>query len=98
MLLYNRRGRTKSEKCPVAIADLVLLYNSTQEGLYCPNKNDRSAFDFFALCKGTKADFVNFCKAHKQRICILVHNFRVIRADAEEGDTYINVGGPCGMD
>ncbi len=81
------------EKCPVAIADLVLLYNAAQEGLYIPVKHDRSAFDLFALCPGTKNGFVKFCKAHEQRLRINLHDFRVIRADAEEGDTYINVSG-----
>ena len=37
-LLCNCRGGTKNEKCPVAIADLVLLYNAAQEGLYGPVK------------------------------------------------------------
>jgi hypothetical protein len=92
-LLCDCRGGSKNEKCPVAIADLVLLYNSAQEGLYCPVKNDRSAFDMFALCPGTKNGFVKFCKARKQRLRINMHNFRVLRADAAEGDTYINVGG-----
>jgi hypothetical protein len=59
-------------------------------------KNDRSAFDLFALCLGTKNSFVKFCKAHEQRLRINLHNFRVIRADAAEDDTYINVGGFLG--
>ena len=56
------------EKCPVAIADLVLLYNAAQEGLYGPVKIDRSAFDLFALCPGTKNGCVKFCEAHKQTL------------------------------
>ncbi len=92
-LLCDCRGGSKNEKCSVAIADLVLLYNATQEGLYGPVKNDRSAFDLFALCPGTKKWFVKFCKAHEQRLRLNLHDFRVIRADAAEGDTYINVGG-----
>ena len=92
-LLCDCRGGSKNEKCPVAIEDLVLLYNTEQEGLYCPVKNDRSAFDLFALCLGTKNGFVKFCKADEQRLCINLHNSRVIRADAAEGDTYISVGG-----
>ena len=92
-LLCACRGGSKNEKCPVAIADLVLLYNAAQEGLYGPVKNDRSAFDLFALCLNTKNGFVQICKAHEQRLRLNLHDFRVIRADAEEGDTYINVGG-----
>jgi hypothetical protein len=92
-LLCDCRGGSKNEKCPVAIEDLVLLYNAAQEGLYGPVKNDRSAFDLFALCPGTKNGFVKFCEAHEQRLRLNVHDFRVIRADAAEGDTYINVGG-----
>ncbi len=80
-------------KCPVAIADLVLLYNAAQEGLYGPVKNDRSAFDLFALCQGTKNGFVKVCEAHEQCLRLDLHDFRVIRADAAESDTYINVGG-----
>ena len=88
------RGGKPNEKCPVAIADLVLLYNAAQEGLYGPSKNDRSAFDLFALCPGTKSGFVKFCKAHEQRIRTLLHTFRVLRADAQdEGDTCIHVSG-----
>ncbi len=40
-----------------------------------------------------KKGFVKFCEAHEQRLRLNVHDFRVIRADAAEGDTYINVGG-----
>ena len=48
----------------------------------------------FLLCTGTKAGFFEFCKAHEQRICTLLPDFRVIRADADdEGDTYIHVSG-----
>ena len=90
---YYRGGKT-SEKCPVSIADLVLMYNAAQEGLHGPSKNDRSAFDLFSLCQGTKAGFIKFCKAHEQRIRTLLPDFRVIRANADdEGDTYINVSG-----
>ncbi len=58
-----------------------------------PVKNDRSAFDLFALCLGTKNGIVRFCEAYEQRLRPNVHDFRVIRADAVEGDTYINVAG-----
>ncbi len=62
ILLCVCRGGSKNEKCPVAMEDLVLLYNAAQEGLYGPVKNDRSAFDLFALCPGTKNGFVKLCK------------------------------------
>ncbi len=71
----------------------MLFYNAAQEGLYSTVKNDRSAFDLFALCQGTKSGFVKFCKAHEQRLRLNLHDFRMIRADAADGDTYINVGG-----
>jgi hypothetical protein len=67
-LLCDCRGGSKNEKCHVAIEDLVLLYNAAQEGLYGPVKNDRSEFDLFALCPGTKNGFVKFCEAHAQRL------------------------------
>jgi hypothetical protein len=69
-LLCACRGGSKNEKCPVAIADVVLLllYNAAQEGLYCPVTNDTSAFDLFALCPGIKNDFVKFFNAHEQRL------------------------------
>jgi hypothetical protein len=92
-LLCECRGGTKDEKCLVAVADLVLLYKAAQEGLYGSLKNDRSAFDLFGLCLGTKNGFVKFYKAHEQRLRINLYNFRVIRADAAKGNTYINVGG-----
>jgi hypothetical protein len=71
----------------------VPLYNAAHEGLYGSVKNDRSAFDLFALCPGTKNGFIKVCKAHEQRLRHNLHDFRVIRADADEGDTYINIGG-----
>ncbi len=46
---------------------------------------------------GHKSGFVKFCKAHEQSLRINLHNFRVIQADAAEGDTYINVGGFLGL-
>jgi hypothetical protein len=92
-LLCNSRGGTKNEKCPVAIADLVLLYNAAQEGLYGPVKHDRSAFELVALYQGTKMGFSNFVKPTSNAFALTCRIFRVIRADAEEGDTYINVGG-----
>jgi hypothetical protein len=91
-LLCDCRGRSKNEKCPVAIADLELLYNAAQDGLYDPVKNDRSAFDLFALCQGTKNGFIKFCEAHEQRLRLNLHDFLLIRADAAEGGIYINVG------
>ena len=84
---FALRGGSKNKKCPVAIADLVLLYNTAQEGLYGPVKHDRSAFDLFALCPGTKNGFVKFFEAHEQRLRLNVHDFCVVRADAAEGDT-----------
>ena len=90
-LLCDCRGGSKNEKCPVAIEDLVLLYNAAQEALYGPVKNDSSAFDLFALCPGTKNGFVKFCEAHEQRLRLNVHVFRLIQADAAEGDTSLTL-------
>ncbi len=88
-LLCTCRGGSKNEKCLVTIAGLVHLYNAAQEGLYCPVKNDRSAYHLFALCLGTKKCFVQFCYAHEQRLRINLHNFRVIPADAAEGELVV---------
>ncbi len=49
---------------PLQSPILVLLYNAVQEGLYCASKYERSAFDLFALCLGTKSGFIKICKAH----------------------------------
>jgi hypothetical protein len=54
------QGREANEKCPVEIADFVLLYNAEQEGLY--GASDRSAFDLFELCPGIKSGLSNFVK------------------------------------
>ncbi len=43
----------------------------------------------FALCLGTKNSSVKFCYAHEQRLRINLHNFRVIRADAAEGELVV---------
>ncbi len=51
--------------------------------LYGPVKHNRSAFDLFVLCLGSTNGFVKFCKAHEQRLRLNLHDFRVIRADAE---------------
>ncbi len=82
-LLCDCRGETKNEKCPVAIADLVLLYNAAQAGLYGPVKHDRSAFDLFGLCPGTKNVSVKFYKAHEQRLRLNLHHGCMIFAGFE---------------
>ncbi len=85
-LLCDCRGGSRNEKCPVAFADLVLLYNAAQEGLYCPVKNDRSAFDLFALVlvlyvlapKMVVSNFVKLTSSTFASTCIIFDSFELM--------------------
>ena len=54
--------RGGKDKCPVSIADLVLLYNRAQEGIA---KNDRLGFDGIA---DVKAQWLKYCKPYEKRL------------------------------
>ena len=84
--------RLKSnEKCPIAIADLVLLYNRSMEGLY-KKCGDVLTFDLFAGVPGIKAPFIKFCKAFEKRLRSSVPSHRVIPVN-EEQPTNLDVAG-----
>jgi hypothetical protein len=91
-LLCDCRGGSKNEKCPVAIKDLVLVYNAAQEGLYSPVKNYRSLTCLLYVL-AQKMVLSNFVKLTSNAFALTCIIFCVIPADAAEGDTYINVGG-----
>ena len=85
------RGSAKaSEKCPIAIADLVLMYNRAMEGLY--SKIDPITFDFYAGFPGTKPQFLKYCRVFERRLCSLVQSPRVIPV-IEDHCTSLDVAG-----
>ncbi len=54
------RGGKGNAKCPIAVADLVLLYNKCMEGQY--SKVDVLSFDLYKSCPQLKAQFALYCK------------------------------------
>ncbi len=84
------RGSSKSqEKCPIRIADLVLLHNKATEG---QAKHDPIGFDLFDGIASVKVNFIKFCKRFEQRLRTLVPTHRIILV-VEEYSTDINVPG-----
>ena len=75
---FCRGGKDKS---PVAIADLVLLYNKAQEGIA---KNDRLGFDIFNGIADVKAQWLKYCKPYEKRLDLLVATFRTIPVVEDE--------------
>ncbi len=47
-LLFWCRGCKDKEKCPIAISDIMLVYNQAQDGLYRSCLNDCTAFNSFS--------------------------------------------------
>ena len=76
--MLRRGGSKANEKCPVAIADLVLMHNRCMEGMYGTSKNDILSFDFFAPFPALKAPFIKYCKAFEKRLRQSVPFYRVI--------------------
>ena len=87
-----RGGPKANEKCPVAISDLVLLYNQAQEGLFGACKNDRTVFDFYAALPGMKMQFIKYCKVFETRLRSLVTSPRVIPV-VEDDPTDMSIPG-----
>ena len=75
---FCRGGKDKS---PVAIADLVLMYNKAQEGIA---KNDRLGFDIFNGIADVKAQWLKYCKPYEKRLDLLVATFRTIPVVEDE--------------
>ena len=65
--------RGGKDKCPVAIADLVLLHNKAQEGIA---KTDRLGFDIFNGIAEVKAQWLKYCKPYEKRLDLLVATLR----------------------
>ena len=85
--LRRRGGNRVSDKCPVAIADLVLMYNRCMDGLYGASKTDILSFDFFATMPEMKTQFTKYCKPFEKRLCSLVTSYRVIPVNEEQSTT-----------
>ena len=69
------------DKYPVAIADLVLLYNKAQEGIA---KIDRLGFDIYNGIADVKAQWLKYCKPYEKRLDLLVAMFRTIPVVEDE--------------
>jgi hypothetical protein len=76
-------------KCPVAIADLVLLHNKATEG---QAKNDPLGLNVFETIANLKKTFIKFCKQFEQRLRSNVKLHRVI-AKVEDQSTNIMIPG-----
>jgi len=63
------------------IADFVLIYNQAQDGLYCSDKTDHSAWNVY---EGVKAQFAKHGKVFEHRIRSLLPYHRVIPVQEEE--------------
>ena len=59
-MFFLYRGGKGQAKCPIDIADLVLLYNKCMEGQY--GKGDLLTFDLYKSCPTLKAPFAKYCK------------------------------------
>ena len=81
--------RGGSGKCPVAIADLVLLHNKATEG---QAKNDPLGVDVFDNVPDLKKTFIKFCKQFEPRLRSNVKSHRVI-AKVEDLSTDIMIPG-----
>ncbi len=75
-LFFLYRGGKGPTKCPISIADLVLLYTKFMEGQYCTG--DILTFDLYKSSSSLKPQFVRYCKAFEQRLHSLVPDYRVI--------------------
>jgi hypothetical protein len=90
ILFFLYRGGKGQTKCPISIADLVLLYNKCMEGQYC--KGDILTFNLYKSCPSLKPQFVRYCKSFEQRLRSLVPDYRVIPVN-EEQQTKLDVTG-----
>ena len=54
-MFFLYRGGQGQAKCPIDVADLVLLYNKCMEGQY--GKGDLLIFDLYKSCPILKAPF-----------------------------------------
>ena len=85
LILLSFLCRGNKIKCPVAIADLVLLYNKAQEGIA---KTDRIAFDIYngiADVSDVKAQWLRYhCKPYEKHLGLLVATLRTIPVVEDE--------------
>ena len=81
--------RGSKDTCPVAIADLVLLYNKAQEGIV---KSNRLGFDLYNGIAEVKSLWLKYCKPYEQRLSHVVPTFRVIPV-VEDESTEVMVSG-----
>jgi hypothetical protein len=82
------RGSTKqNEKCPVQIADLVLIHNYIMDSLSKPDKDINEDFNFWALVPSLKDSYLKFCKVFETRIRVVLADYRVISQDEEQATT-----------
>ena len=88
--VFLYRGGKGQAKCPIDIADLVLLYNKCREGQY--GKGDLLTFDLYKSCSTLKAPFAKYCKVFEQRLFSLVPDYRITPVHAEQ-PTKLEVAG-----
>mmetsp|Transcript_18897 Transcript_18897/g.39834 ORF Transcript_18897/g.39834 Transcript_18897/m.39834 type:complete len:89 (+) Transcript_18897:1259-1525(+) len=55
-----REGGKANDKCPITIADLVLMHSRYMEGLYGSSKNGILTFDFYAGMSTLKPQLIKY--------------------------------------
>ncbi len=75
------KGGKGNAKCPIALADLVMLYNKCMERQY--GKGDPLSFGLYETCPQLKAPFTKYCKVFEHRLRSLVPESRVSRSSSE---------------
>ncbi len=71
-----RRPGKGNSKCPIAIADLVMLYNKCMEGQY--GKGDPLSFNLYKICPQLKTPFIKHCKVFEHLLRFLVPEYSVL--------------------
>ncbi len=94
-MFFLYRGGKGQAKCPIDIADLVLLKNKCMDGQY--GKGDLLTFDLYNVCPTLKAPFAKYCKVCEQRLRSLVPDYRVTPVN-EEQPTKLEVAGFRGLE
>ena len=81
-----------TEKCPVQIADLVLLHNVIVEAINKPANEINDKYDFWNAARRLKAPYLKYCNLYQNRVRVALADYRVI-PDEEEGSTSAKIKG-----
>ena len=88
----NRGAKSPTEKCPVQIADLVLLHNVIVEAINKPANEINDKYDFWNAARQLKAPYLKYCNLYQNRVRVALADYRVI-PDEEQGSTSAKIKG-----